>query len=135
MNRLPKCEKLCSYVSFTATTHYTIVSSLAHAVTCMYHVDPLGQLECDGSLWAWLHAQAAGYVEGESWEGACRFKYMELCAGGVANKCLDVEVSGCVLIGKERDLDDVTEPVRGRMARGREGRRERENKKYIHQTD
>ena len=96
----------------------------------MYHVDPLGQLKCDGSLWAWLHTQAAGYVEGESWEGACRFKYMELCAGGVANKCLDVEVSGCVLIGKERNLDDITEPVGGRMAErregGREGRRERE---------
>jgi hypothetical protein len=82
----------------------------------LYHVDPLGQLECDGSLWAWLHAEAAGYVEGEPWEGACRLKYMELCAGGMADKCLDVQVSGCVLVGKERDLDDVTEPVGGRMA-------------------
>ena len=90
----------------------------------MYHVNPLGQLERDGSLWAWLHAQATWYVEGEPWERACRFKYMELRAGGVANKCLDVEVSGRVLVGKERDLDGVTEPVRGRMAGGREGERE-----------
>ena len=118
-------------VMFTAKMHYTrpshdkLTDTCIH-VQCMYHVDPLGQMECDGPLWAWLHTQAARYVEGESGEGARRFENVELCAGGVANKRLDVQISGCVLVREERDLDDIAELVGRRVARERERERERE---------
>ena len=87
--------------------------------TCTYHVYSLRQLECDGSLWTWLHTQAAWDVEGKPGEGACCFKHMKLGAGGVANKCFDVQVSGCVLVREERHLDDIAELVGGRVAVGR----------------
>ena len=44
---------------------------------------------------------------------------MKLGAGGVANKCFDVQVSGCVLVREERHLDDIAELVGGRGAVGR----------------
>ena len=94
-----------------------------------YPVYPFGELKCDRSMGAWLHTQAAWYVEGEPGKWACRFKYMELSTGRVANECLDVEVNGRVLLWEEGNFNDTAEPIGGRMAGGR---RERENKDSDH---